>query len=224
MYTRLVLYHCYKHALVILEQYCYFLWFLHWALFWGILPYPPPSPSLTIRCPLLENFFPLIFFSYEVFHTKSSQGWCMGCWGTRGFLYVAIILLERNFQLKRMKALNDLTFMRNSNKTRVGLIFTVLILTNCNTNCSTTVQYCKNMAFVRKHISLIHLETNSLLNYWFIDIDSLFYSHNTLIKKAHETSKGPLFLRLCLEMWIIIILCYKLEAAAFLSFIVKWKI
>jgi len=184
VYTRLVLYHCYKHALVILEQYCYFLWFLHWALFSGILPYPPSFPQH--KMPTTRKLFSLIFFSYEVFHTKSSQaqGWCMGCWGTRGFLYVAIILLERNFQLKRMKALNDLTFMRNSNKTRVGLIFTVLILTNCNTNCSTTVQYCKNMAFVRKHISLIHLETNSLLNYWFIDIDSLFYSYNTLIKKG----------------------------------------
>jgi len=89
-----------------------------------------------------------------------------------------------------MKAVNDLTLMRNLNKTRACLISTVLILTNCNTNCSTAVQYCKNMAFVQEHISLIHLETNSLLNYWLIDIDSLFYSDNTLIKKAHETTKG----------------------------------
>jgi len=145
----------------------------------------------------------------------------MGCWGTRGFLYVAIILLERNFQLKRMKAMNDL---RNSNKTRVCLIFTLLILTNCNTNCSTTVQYCKNMAFVRKHISLIHLETHSLLNYWLIDIDSLFHSHNTRIKKGPWNIKRTPFSLLVLRMWIIIILFYKLEAAAFLSFIVKWKI
>ena len=123
----------------------------------------------------------------------------MGCLGTRGFLYVAMILLERNFQLKRVKALNDLTFIRNLNKTRVCLIFTVFILPNCNTNCSTTVQYCKNMAFVQKHISLIHLETNSLLNYWFIDIDSLFYSHNTLIEKGPWNIKRTPFSLLVLS-------------------------
>ena len=76
VYTHLVLHHCYKHALVILEQYCYFLWFLHWALFSGILPYPPSFPQHKI--PTTRKLFPLIFFSYEVFHTKSSQGWCMG--------------------------------------------------------------------------------------------------------------------------------------------------
>ena len=78
-------------------------------------------------------------------------------------------------------------------------IFTVLILTNCNTNCSTTVQYYKNMAYVRKHISLIHLETNSLLNYWFIDIESLFYSHNTPIKKGPRNIKRTLFSSLVLR-------------------------
>ena len=36
-------------------------------------------------------------------------------------------------------------------KTRVCLIVTkALILTNCNTNCSTTGKYCKNMAFFWK--------------------------------------------------------------------------
>lgn len=62
---------------------------------------------------------------------------------------------------------------------RVRLIFTLFILTNCNTNCSTTVKYWKNMAFFQKHFSPIHLETNSLLNHWSIDIHSSIYFNNT---------------------------------------------
>ena len=48
---------------------------------------------------------------------------------------------------------------------RVCLIFTLFILTNCNTNCSTTVKFWENMAFFQKHFSPIHLEANSLLNH-----------------------------------------------------------
>ena len=100
-----------------------------------------------------------------------------------------------------MKAMNDLTLMRNSNKTRVGLIFTVLILTNCNTNCPTTVQYCKNMAFVQKYVSLYSPGDQQLAELLIHkDTQFVLLAQHTNKKKAHDTSKIPLFLHLCLEM------------------------
>ena len=62
---------------------------------------------------------------------------------------------------------------------RVSLIFTELILTNCNTNCSTTVKYWENMAFFQKHSSPIHSETNSLLNHWSIDMYTVYFTSTT---------------------------------------------
>ena len=52
------------------QQYCYFLWFLHWALFLGILPYPVPkrstsctfavllNPTTTHLADIFSNYFP----------------------------------------------------------------------------------------------------------------------------------------------------------------------
>ena len=53
-------------------------------------------------------------------------------------------------------------------------------MTNCNTNCSTTAKYWKNMAFFQKHFSPIHLlETNSLLNHWSMDIYTVYFTSTT---------------------------------------------
>ena len=43
----------------------------------------------------------------------------MECWGTRGFFYLLVFMqrFERNFQLKSVKAMQDLTLERNLKKT-----------------------------------------------------------------------------------------------------------
>ena len=43
----------------------------------------------------------------------------MECWGTRGFFYLLVFMqrFERNFQLKNVKAMQDLTLERNLKKT-----------------------------------------------------------------------------------------------------------
>ena len=89
----------------------------------------------------------------------------------------------RNFQLKKAWKLCRIWPYRNLKRlARVCLIFTSLFLPNCNTNCSTTVKYWKNMSymsFFQKHFSPIHLETNSLLNHWSIDKYKVYFTSTT---------------------------------------------
>ena len=48
----------------------------------------------------------------------------MECWGTRGFLYLLVFMqrFERNFQLKSVKAMQDLTLERNLKKTSYSVL------------------------------------------------------------------------------------------------------
>ena len=60
---------------------------------------------------------------------------------------------ERNFRLKSVKAMQDLTLERNLKKTSQSVLdiyFILFILTNCNRNCFTTVKYWENMALFSK--------------------------------------------------------------------------
>ena len=113
-YTCLVLYHCYKHSLVIFFSVTADFLSLQWA-FLGLFPYPPPPIGcLLLHCPV-ENFFPVIFITFlrSVSSLEFSRLPCMECWGTRGFFYFLVFMqtLERNFQSKSVKAMQDLKLL-----------------------------------------------------------------------------------------------------------------
>ena len=107
-YNCLVLYHCYKHSLTLL------IFYLFIELFQVSSPISLPHRILLLHCQV-ENFFPVIFITFlrSVSSLEFSRLPCMECWGTRGFFYFLVFMqtLERNFQSKSVKAMQDLKLL-----------------------------------------------------------------------------------------------------------------
>ena len=151
-------------------RYCYFFFHLSIELLLGLFPYPPPPIGcLLLHCPV-ENLYNLLTKCFIPRVLKA------GVWnvGEQEDSFTCLCLCRDLKGISSSKAKRAMRIWPRRGIWRrlagVFLIFTLFILTNCNRNCSTTVKYWKNMAFFQKHFSPFRLETNRLLNHWFIDI------------------------------------------------------